>query len=57
MLNPNRSLNFQLFTEILNDFELKLKENFAYFSETTIMKIQRDLVGGWLADCPLDFKE
>lgn len=56
-LNPEKSMNYNMFMDILNEFGTKIKENFTCFDEPSIMEIQRDLVGGWLADCYLKFKE
>lgn len=55
--NPEKSMNYNMFMDILNEFGTKIKENFTCFDEPSIMEIQRDLVGGWLADCSLKFKE
>lgn len=57
MLNPDKSLNNQLFNDILEDFESKLKENVPGLSPTSIMEFRMDLVCGWIADCSLNFKE
>lgn len=56
-LNPEKSMNYNMFIDILNEFGTKIKENFTCFNEASIMEIQRDMVGGWLADCSLKFKE
>lgn len=55
-MNPDHSLNYKIFMEILQKFEETLKEQFSCFSESNIMELKRDLVSGWLADCSLQFK-
>ena len=54
-MNPDHSLNYKLFMEILEKFEKTLREQFACFSEPSIIELKRDLVSGWLADCSLQF--
>ena len=55
-MNPDHSLNYQLFNEILSQFESSLRKQFNCFSEDIILELRRDLVSGWLADCSLQFK-
>ena len=55
-MNPDHSLNYELFMNILKQFENTLRKQFEYFSEPSIMELKRDLVSGWLADCSLQFK-
>ena len=56
MMNPDHSLNYKLFMDILEKFEDTLRKQFECFSEPSIMELKRDLVSGWLADCSLQFK-
>ncbi len=55
-LNTNSSINAQLFYQILDDFECKLKSEFSYFSTPSIMELKMDLISGWLADCSMQFR-
>ena len=55
-MNKDHSLNNKLFTDILDDFEKTLTEQFKFFSKPTVMELKRDLVSGWLADCSLQFR-
>lgn len=55
-MNPDHSLNYKLFMDILKQFENTLRKQFECFSEPSIMELKRDLVSGWLADCSLQFK-
>ena len=55
-MNTDRSLNYSLFNEILDEFEKALAKEFPCFSRPTVMEFKRDLVSGWLADCSLQFK-
>ena len=43
--------------EILDDFHLKLKQDFAnIFTEASIGELKQDLVASWLADCSMEFR-
>lgn len=55
-MNPDHSLNYPIFMDILEKFEQSIREQFECFSAPTIMELKRDLVSGWLADCSLQFK-
>lgn len=55
-MNPDHSLNYPIFMDILEKFEQSIKEQFECFSAPTIMELKIDLVSGWLADCSLQFK-
>lgn len=55
-MNPDHSLNYEIFMDILKNFEVSIKDQFECFSEPSIMELKRDLVSGWLADCSLQFK-
>lgn len=55
-LNPNSSNNYNMFWEIMEDFEKTLSEKFSYIESSSITILQLDLIGMWLADCSLYFK-
>ena len=45
-MNPDHSLNYKLFMNILEEFENTLREQFKCFSEPSIRELKRDLVSG-----------
>ena len=54
--NTDNSMNQNLFKEILDDFEEKLKEELGQLlSYSDIGELKQEMIGKWLADCPLDF--
>lgn len=56
-MNRDQSLNMSIFNEILNDFEQKLSLEFGkYFATSSILELKHDMVGAWLADCPMEFR-
>lgn len=56
-MNTDSSINSKIFNEIMNDFELKLKEVFSsYLSIPSIMELKIDLISSWLADCSMQFR-
>jgi hypothetical protein len=56
-LNTDSSINNRLFTEIMNDFEQKLKSQFStYLTQASILELKTDLIGSWLADCCMQFR-
>ncbi|EGW39228.1 hypothetical protein [Desulfosporosinus sp. OT] len=56
-MNQDRSLNMSIFNEILGEFEQKLSREFdKYFTTSSIMELKHDMVGAWLADCPMEFR-
>lgn len=56
-INQDRSLNKSIFMEILGDFEKKLSSEFSqYFTSSSILELKHDMVGAWLADCPMEFR-
>ncbi|MDF9409670.1 MAG: hypothetical protein A4E52_00803 [Pelotomaculum sp. PtaB.Bin013] len=56
-MNQDRSLNINIFMEILSEFEQKLSYEFSkYFTSSSIMELKHDMVGAWLADCPMEFR-
>lgn len=47
----------KLFHELLNDFEVKLKEQFSTAIDlASIGELKQDLVASWLADCSMEFR-
>lgn len=57
MINQDRSMNYNIFNETLNEFENKLRIELGdAVTESFIGKIKQELIGKWLADCPLNFK-
>ena len=49
--------NADLFNELLNDFENKLKEQFSTTVDlASIGELKQDLVASWLADCSMEFR-
>ena len=55
-MRSDHSINNEVFTQVLENFGDAIRRNITCFSEETVMELKRDLVGGWLADCSLDFK-
>ena len=54
---PNTSENAQLFSQLLNEFENKLKEQFSTTIDlASIGELKQDLVASWLADCSMEFR-
>lgn len=54
--NTDNTINQKLFREILDDFEDKLKEELGdILSYSDIGELKQEMIGKWLADCPLDF--
>lgn len=57
MMNSNRSLNADIFKEILEDFEKQLKEVCRYFAIPSILELKVDIISMWLADCSMQFRK
>lgn len=56
-LKPDSSENAQLFRQLLEDFEKKLKEEFSTAIDlASIGELKQDLVASWLADCSMEFR-
>lgn len=57
MVNQDKSMNNIIFQETLNEFQEKLRIELGdAVTESFIGKIKQELIGKWLADCPLNFK-
>lgn len=57
MTTLDKSLSYNIFFEILKDFEGKLKSHIGNIvTDDFISEIKHQLIGKWLADCPLNFK-
>lgn len=54
-MNPNHTLNNQIFTELQKEFTEHLNLNFPGLSPNTIMSLTQSTTAEWLADCPLEF--
>jgi len=55
LLEPNG--NMALFKDIMDSFEGRLTRDFGrILSTASIMELKKDLIGKWLADCPLEFR-
>ena len=55
-MNTDSSMNMQLFNQILDDFEDRLKRSLVYFNTASIMELKHDLTSSWLADCSMQFR-
>jgi len=56
-MNTDKSLNTQIFNEILADFEKQLKETCQYFTSASIIELKIDIISMWLADCSMQFRK
>lgn len=57
IVNQDRSMNNNIFQETLDEFQEKLRLELGdAVSESFIGQIKQELIGKWLADCPLNFK-
>ena len=57
-VNTDKSINQQMFTEVLNDFEETLKKELGdSLDYNDIGELKQEIIGKWLADCPLDFAD
>lgn len=55
-LNDDSSINKELFQEIMNEIEDELDKIFGdIFNIESVHELKWDLLGSWLADCPMDF--
>lgn len=55
-MNWDKTINKQLFDEILKEFGERLNESFSkVLTIESIQELKNDLISGWLADCPMDF--
>ena len=57
LMNNDRTMNSQIFNDILRDFEEKLKETCKYFTAESIIELKMDIVSAWLADCSMEFRK
>ena len=56
--NIDKSMNQKIFGDILENFEKKLTEQLGnVLSYRDIGELKQEIIGKWLADCPLDFVE
>lgn len=55
-LNAGSSINKELFQEIMNEIDEELSKIFGdIFNVESVQELKWDLLGSWLADCPMDF--
>lgn len=54
--NTDSSMNYQLFSKILDDFQNTLEKKFPYLTASSIGELKDDMVSSWLADCSMQFK-
>lgn len=57
MMNTDKTMNSDIFNEILKDFEQQLKDTCGYFSATSILELKTDIISMWLADCSMQFRK
>lgn len=55
-MNTDSSINYQLFTAILDDFQSVLEKEFPYLTKASVGELKDDMVSSWLADCSMQFK-
>ena len=55
-INTDRSINRDLFNEIIKEFGDKLEKEFDNLSTFSISELKQDMIGGWLADCSMEFR-
>jgi len=57
LTNTNRSMNKELFDNILNEFQAKLEKDFSgIFTVASIGELKQDMIASWLADCSMEFR-
>ncbi len=56
-MNTDKSMNLQIFNEILDDFGKQLKETCPYFTDASVIELKMDIVSMWLADCSMKFRK
>lgn len=57
MMNTDKTMNSDIFNEILKDFEQQLKDTCGYFSAASIFELKTDIISMWLADCSMQFRK
>ena len=56
-INRDHTINSEILIKISNEFKDQLRKQCSdYISESSIIELSRDLIGGWLADCSMQFK-
>ena len=55
-MNTDKSMNSQIFNDILDDFEKHLKDSCSYFNSASIIELKIDIISMWLADCSMMFR-
>ena len=57
IINQEKSMNNNIFQETLTEFQEKLRIELGdAVTESFVVEIKQELIGKWLADCPLNFK-
>ncbi len=56
LMHQNHSMNKSVFDEIFNDFTNQLNTKFTFLNQETRDELAYDIIGEWLADCPMEFK-
>lgn len=56
-MNTDKSMNAQIFNEVLEDFEKQLRETCKYFNSASIIELKIDIISMWLADCSMQFRK
>ena len=57
IINQEKSMNNNIFQETLTEFQEKLRIELGdAVTESFVGEIKQELIGKWLADCPLNFK-
>ena len=55
-INTDSSINYQLFVEILDDFQSVLEKELPYITRSSIDELKDDMISSWLADCSMQFR-
>ena len=56
LMQQDHSLNRSVFDEIFEDFTNQLNSKFTFLNQETRDELAMDIIGEWLADCPMEFK-
>lgn len=57
LMNNDKTMNRELFNDILDNFQTKLEHDFSsMFTTASILELKQDLIASWLADCSMEFR-
>lgn len=56
-MNPDSTMNYSIFLEIMNDFEATLKKEMPFLNVETITELKMVMISDWLADCSMQFRK